>query len=529
MVTDFSDTPSVDATASVDLLTALLDALETSVAVVNAGGKLVTGNAAWRYLTHRITGDRFKIGDTAFLLAEDFPPSLPASHNRRRVEGLKAVISGERDHFACDFADPRTYEESWYRVDAHGLDQPPGKAIISIVDISSRKSAERTLRRSPDQFYQAQKMEALGTLVAGMAHEINNPTSLIMFNLPIVQRVWKDVLPLLKLASKEGRARDFGGYKLNFLETHFQQLIVDMELAANRISKIVKDLRNFSRRAQIREKMPVDINTAVNAALRLAQTTMRKSGVELSLDLADDLPRIHGNLTAIEQIALNVIINAIQAIDHDRGRIVIQSGYNRSEGSVYVAVHDNGRGISPEVADNLFDPFVTDKQRQGGTGLGLAVSYNLVRAHAGHIAYADADEGGTVFTVTFPIEPPRKRPRVLVVDDDAMVRRLIVQALSKTEQYFIDEAANGVDGLIKIGSHPPDLLILDLMMPGMNGREVCEAIHGKAPFAAMKVLITTGHPHHPDLQSIAALGFTNIHAKPIQVEGFQKAIEAILT
>ncbi len=524
-----TDKLSIDATASVTLLTAVLNALESCVAVVNTDGKLVTVNAAWRHLMIRITGGSVKIGATAFLLDEGFPESMPASHNRRRVEGLKAVINGDRDHFACDFVDTRAREKSWYRVDAHRLDQLPGKTILSLVDISSRKRAERALRSSQDQLYQAQKMEALGTLVAGMAHEINNPSSLIIFNLPIVKRVWKDVLPLLKLASADGRTREFGGYKLDFLESHFQQLIVDMDMAASRISKIVQDLRNFSRRTQVREKGPVDINAAVAAALRLAQTTIRKSGVELSLQLTDSLPRIHGNLTAIEQVALNVIINAIQAIDHDRGRIVIQTGHHRSEGSVYMAIRDNGRGISTEVADKLFDPFVTDKQGQGGTGLGLAVSYNLVQAHDGQIAYADAEEGGTVFTVTFPIEPPHKHPHVLVVDDDALIRRLIVRAVSKTGRYHVDEAANGVDGLIKIGSQPPDLLILDLMMPGMNGREVCEAIHGKATFGAMKVLITTGHPHHPDLKKITTLGFSNIHTKPIQIEEFQKAIDAILS
>ncbi len=156
------------------------------------------------------------------------------------------------------------------------------------------------------------------------------------------------------------------------------------------------------------------------------------------------------------------------------------------------------------------------------------MSYNLVEAHGGRISFADANDGGTVFTLTFPIESQQKRPRVLVVDDDAMVRRLMVQAIGRTGRYHVDEAGNGVEGLIKIGSQPPDLLILDLMMPGMNGREVCEAIHGKAPFADMKVLITTGHPHHPDFKKIACLGYKDIHTKPIQVESFRKAIAAII-
>ncbi len=510
------------------LHTPVLDALEACVAVVNDDGRLVTCNAAWQHLMRRLMGRSVKDGDLVILLDERFPEALARSHNRRRVDGLNAVIDGHRDHWACDLVARQEERESWYRVDAHRLEALPGLTVMSISDVTGLKRAEKALRSSQDQLIQSQKMEALGSLVAGMAHEINNPTSLIMFNLPIVKRVWEDALPQLKHVPRQDRPLEFGGYRLDFLERRFPQLIDDMEMAANRISKIVKDLRNFSRRSQIRDRGPVDVNAAVAAALRLAQTTMRKSGVELSLQLADDLPAIHGNPTAIEQVALNVIINAIQAIDHDQGRIAIQSRHNHSEGKVAISVRDNGRGISPEVADKLFDPFVTDKQGQGGTGLGLAVSYNLVEAHGGRISFADANGGGTVFTLTFPIESQQKRPRVLVVDDDAMVRRLMVQAIGRTGHYHVDEAGNGVDGLIKIGSQPPDLLILDLMMPGMNGREVCEAIHGKVPFADMKVLITTGHPHHPDFRKIARLGYKDIHTKPIQVESFRKAIAAII-
>lgn len=460
------------------------------------------------------------------LLDENFPQTALGHQNRKRVEGFQRVIAGMTDHFACDLVLPAGNAEHWFRVDAHRFERPPGQAIFIVSDISPHKRAEKALRHSQDQLYQSQKMEALGTLVAGMAHEINNPTSLLMFNLPIVRRVWADVLPVIQNAPEELRHRRFGGYALEFLEKQFPQLIADMDLAANRISKIVKDLRHFSRRTPMPEKETVDVNAAVTAAVRLAQTTMRKSGVKLSVHLAEDLPAIQGNATRIEQVVLNVIINAIQAIVPGQGQIDIRSGENQDTGHVFVAVRDNGRGIAPEIADKIFDPFVTDKQGQGGTGLGLAVSYSLVKAHDGHITFAQPPEGGTVFTMTLPTEPQRRLPHVLVVDDDAMVRQWMVATIRQSGQYQVDEASNGVDGLIKVGAQPPDLLILDLLMPGMNGLEVCQAISNQASFARMKVLITTGHPHHPDLQRIKALGFTNIHAKPIGVSGLMQAIDA---
>lgn len=522
---DCSATYSTDRAA---LIAALLSALEPCVAIVDPNGKLIVSNPSWRAFARRSVGRENQPGDLAILLDAQFPAAAPHRQNRQRVEGLMRVINGETDYFDIDCVPQAGLVERWYRVRAHRFDQPPGRALLIIDDITSQKQTERDFRNSQDQLYQAQKMEALGTLVAGMAHEINNPISLIMFNLPIVKRVWQDALPVLQQVSAIGPPQTFGGYPLDFLETQFHQLIADMIMAANRISKIVEDLSNFSRRSQMRDTQEVKINDAAAAAVRLAQTTIRKSGVQLKLDLTGDLPPIQGNLTGIEQVILNVIINAIQGIDHENGRIAIRTGENRAAGEVFITVGDNGRGIAPEMADKLFDPFVTDKQDQGGTGLGLAVSYSLVKAHDGDIAFEPSEEGGTVFTVTLPTEPQPKVTRVLVVDDDAMVRNLITQALRETEHYHVDEAANGVDGLIKIGADPPDLLILDLMMPGMNGLEVCQTIHRKKPFAAMKVMITTGHPHHADLKKISALGFTKIHTKPFTIAGFLQAIEAIM-
>ena len=512
----------------VDLISAMLDALETCAAIVDPDGQLIVSNLPWREFAYRHLGRENRPGDPARILDEHFPVAATPRQNRKRVEGLRRVLNAETDYFTIDCVQQQGEDERWYRVSAHRFDQPPGRALFIIDDMTSQKRAERALHNSQDQLYQAQKMEALGTLVAGMAHEINNPVSLIMFNLPIVQRVWRDALPVLRSASANRRQRNFGGYPIDFLENQYHQLIADMVMAANRISRIVEDLGNFSRRAQMRDTRAVKVNDAVTAAVRLAQTTIRRSGVALDLDLCDGLPPIQGNLTGIEQVVLNLIINAIQAIEHDNGRIAIRTGENRLDGEVFIAVGDNGRGVAPEMADKLFDPFVSDKQDQGGTGLGLAVSYNLVKAHEGNIVFAPSEEGGTVFTVSFPTQPVRLIPRVLVVDDDAAVRHMMAQVIRETAQYHVDEAANGVDGLIKIGAQPPDLLILDLMMPGMNGLEVCQAIHRQKPFDAMKVLITTGHPHHTDLDQIRALGFTDIQPKPFSIAGFRQAVEAIM-
>jgi len=376
--------------------------------------------------------------------------------------------------------------------------------------------------------YQAQKMEALGTLVAGMAHEINNPISLIMFNLPILRRVWADVLPVVQQAAEGAGQRKFGGFSLDYLQTQFMQLVDDMDMAASRVSKIIRDLKNFSRQSHVSEKEPVQLNDAVRNAVRLARTTIEKNGVALSLGLQEQLPLIRGNLPSIEQIILNILINAAQAIEGENGKIALRTGQKDDGSEVFVAVRDNGCGVSPAIADKMFDPFVTDKQKRGGSGLGLAVSFSIAQAHGGTISYAPAEGGGTTFTVWLPAGRERARTRVLIVDDDAMVRKLIDQLLSKSGRYQVEEAASGIDGLLRIGTQTPDLLILDLKMPGMNGLEVCRAVKRNAQLAAMKVLITTGHPNHPDLEEIRAMGYTDCYLKPVRVKNFGDMVDRIM-
>ena len=147
------------------------------------------------------------------------------------------------------------------------------------------------------------------------------------------------------------------------------------------------------------DKSPVSLNQAVKNALRLAQTTLRTSDVQVDLALEPDLPEFEGNLQSIEQIVLNILINAIQAIDHDHGRISIQSGHQLKDGRNFIRIADNGRGVSKQIADKIFLPFVTDKLASGGTGLGLSVSHSLVQAHDGEIEFESRPGEGTTFQV----------------------------------------------------------------------------------------------------------------------------------
>jgi PAS domain S-box-containing protein len=246
------------------------------------------------------------------------------------------------------------------------------KFFGAIRDTTDKQKIEEKLRRSQEQLFQSQKMEALGTLVAGVAHEINNPINLIMYNIPLVRKVWLDIKPVLNETAIKNSGRKYGGLTVDFLDENLEQMISDMDLAAKRVETIVGRLKDYARKSDVFDKSEMSISDAVQNSLRLAQSTLRKSNVAVQVRLSDNIPRFKGHLQSIEQVILNLIINAIEAIDHDQGIITITADYDQQSRNICLSLADNGMGIDPAVIEKIFDPFYTEKQVQGGTGLGLS-------------------------------------------------------------------------------------------------------------------------------------------------------------
>lgn len=222
------------------------------------------------------------------------------------------------------------------------------------------------------------------------------------------------------------------------------------------------------------------------------------------------------------------MINAIEAIDHDHGVISINTDYDEKKKRVILIVCDNGSGMTAEVLEKIFDPFFTKKQTQGGTGLGLSVTYSLVKAHEGEITCHSEEGTGAKFTVMLPLTPDEKPLKILIADDDQGLQKLLYQALAKAGNYTIEKAFNGTQALIKMGTYLPDLLILDLFMPRMNGLDVCRTIIKEEKLSKMKVMIITGLPNSIELAEIKKIGFMNVYTKPFNLSQFVKTVEEIL-
>ena len=269
-------------------------------------------------------------------------------------------------------------------------------------EIAERRHAEEELRLNQQQLVQADKLAALGVLVSGVAHEINNPTGLILLDVPILKRAHRDTQAILDEHYAEGGEFTLGGLPYSEMRGEIPRILDEMQDGAKRIKRIVNDLKDFARRDDRADMAPLELNDVVSTALRLVEPTLRKATGRLRVDYGDDLPRFRGNAQRIEQVVINLVINACQALpDPERG-IFIATRQNRSTASLLLTVRDEGVGIDPENLSRLTDPFFTTKRDSGGTGLGLSVSTGIVKEHGGQLHFESTPGVGTTVTLVLP-------------------------------------------------------------------------------------------------------------------------------
>ncbi|WP_243372634.1 transporter substrate-binding domain-containing protein [Geotalea sp. SG265] len=269
-------------------------------------------------------------------------------------------------------------------------------------EVSEKKQALEKLRLHQDKLIQADKMTSLGILVAGVAHEINNPNGLMLLNMPILRDVYRDAGEVLDEHLEEKGDFTLGGLPYTRMRREVPLMIDEMLEGAQRIKRIVEELKNFARREDATVAVPFDLKPVVMAALRLVDPTIRKATNRFQADLADDLPRIRGNPQRIEQVVVNLVLNACQALPAPHCGIMLRTFRDAESGAVVLELRDEGTGIAAEHLSHLTDPFFTTKRESGGTGLGLSVSDGIIKEHGGTLTFASVAGAGTTVTLTFP-------------------------------------------------------------------------------------------------------------------------------
>ena len=280
--------------------------------------------------------------------------------------------------------------------------------LVAAQQALERKSADleqayAAVTEKQKQLIQAEKQASLGQLVAGVAHEINNPIQFIHGNLMILDEALTDVVRLLDAESATRGELKIARLDYPFFRKQVPLLLRDMADGAARISTIVRDLKTFARRDEGRLDATVDLNEVARTAMRLLHNRLKRFCVEDQL--APDLPKVRGNLTQLQQVVVNTLQNATEAFGSDGpgGRISMRTSVEVGGHRVRLSIADEGAGMAPEVLDRIFDPFFTTKQRTGGTGLGLAITYGIIEQHQGKILVDSRVGQGTTFHFLLPV------------------------------------------------------------------------------------------------------------------------------
>jgi len=272
-------------------------------------------------------------------------------------------------------------------------------------DTTERIKTEQEVRQNQEQLFQAGKMVALGTLVSGVAHDINNPNNFIMLNTPIIKESWESALPILEEYYTENGDFNIGGINYSEMRERIPKLFAGIMEGSQRIQQIVDDLKNFVRKGSQDMTEPVDINKVIKSAVSLVSPMIKKSTHHFKIKYSKELPPLTGNFHRLEQVIINLIQNACQALLDPKKGIFIVTSLDEKEKKILIKIEDQGIGIPPESLPHVTNTFFSTKYESGGLGLGLSISSKIIEEHGGRMTFdSKVDKGTTVF-VSLPVTP----------------------------------------------------------------------------------------------------------------------------
>lgn len=423
----------------------------------------------------------------------------------------RAFLAGHRGPAHDDLetiGNPARFIERFSRtISDHG--RPVGWLEI-YSDVSDRRHIQ-------SRMLQTEKMAGLGKVIAGIAHELNNPLTTIMGNIQLL--LGRGLQPE---AVSEARR---------------------IHQEADRARRIVKNLLYFARENKP-DRSVVDLNEIVERTLALRGYEWKMKNIRVQTHLAPNLPRTMADPYQLQQVVLNMLINAEQALENrERGLVKIHTWW--SEGSsgarLFLEIADDGPGIPAEIASRIFDPFFTTKPPGMGTGLGLSIVYGIIRQHDGEIILDGERTSGAKFVIELPVvEPPadisdrknanvsgpdtKVRPsRILVVEDEPTVARLIIEVLQE-DGHSATASLDSRDGLELLSKTPYDLVICDLHMPHLDGRLFFQALKQSRSTLQRRILFITGDTLSPSTLEFIERNHVPYLAKPFLVEELKRAV-----
>ena len=269
-------------------------------------------------------------------------------------------------------------------------------------DITEQRKAEQESVERQKMLVQADKLTSLGTLVAGVAHEINNPNNFIMFNAPQLEDIWEELEPVMR-GAYSSLPEQVDNMDYDELNDVVHDLFKGINMGSGRIKQIVKNLKNYVQDKPVDLAALVSIRDVVGGACILLGSSIRTSTDNFLSEIEEDLPEVRGDIGMIEQVLINLIQNACHALPSKQSALAVKAYSDMKNKSVIIEVSDEGRGIAEQAMKFITDPFFTTKRDSGGTGLGLSISNNIMKEHGGELIFSSTLGKGTIVKMVFPV------------------------------------------------------------------------------------------------------------------------------
>ena len=383
----------------------IVDAVDANICILDLHGIIVTTNAQWQAFARDNGGLEAATGPGTSYLDVCFRAEGPGRAEALEIaRHISRVLGGDPTPFTLEYA-CHGLQQRWFQARVSPmLGSSLGRAVVAHFDITNRRSTEARLA-------QAERLESIGQLAAGIAHEINTPMQYIGDNLLFLEKAFgrlEEAVATCEALPDATHLRD-GASRIAFVRERVPRAIAQARDGVDAVARIVGAMRVFARPSADDDALtPADLNSALENTVVITRNSW-KYVADVVTDLAPDLPRVMADVGALGQVFVNLLVNAAHAIEDAvtgdaRGTITVRSRYDAEADEVVVSFEDTGTGIRPEVIDRIFDPFFTTKAVGRGTGQGLAIARSIiVKRHGGRIELRSKLGEGTVFTVRLPV------------------------------------------------------------------------------------------------------------------------------
>jgi len=394
-------------------------------------------------------------------------------------------------------------------------------------DVTEDKRIRQEGELRLQQMIQTHKLTALGEVVAGVAHEINNPISFIGYNVPVLEEIWNTVEELITTKGLSHPDWKRKGLSPQDVCQNMREIIEAFKIGGNRINRVITSLKEFSRSDETTQKKSVAISDVISGALIIVGAQVRMTVSKIDQDIAKNIPPINGHFQKLEQVIANLMINAHQAIvAGKKGRIVIRCHYIERLKAVVVEVEDDGKGMEREIMDHIFDPFFTTRRDRDGTGLGLSISYGLIKEHHGIISVLSRPGLGSRFSVYLPVDGQTNislYPAILCIDSN-------VKYLKQLKTNFVDaviwrsEPKDKIEDIIRfVEEHPEvDIVVSEIRLKSFDGWKLLEMVRRHYPLLPV-ILYSSDKKAIKQPAEITDIPDLVLH-KPFNIDKLQKII-----